>query len=538
MEAFDHVIVGAGSAGCALAERLSRDPRARVLLIEAGGSDRRLRVKVPIGYGMAFHDPAVNWRLTADPDPGLDGRAVYVPRGRVLGGSSAINAMVYVRGLPADYEDWRAAGNPGWGWDEVAAAFARLETRVAPDGAETGGGPVRVADRAAEYHPLKRRFLAAAREAGLPLTADMNGPSPEGVGAYALTTRQGLRWSAADAFLRPALRRPNLALRTGLTVTRLRIEGGRAVGVEARDGRGGAHAFGARYGVVLAAGAVGSPQILQLSGVGPGALLQRLGLPVVLDNPAVGGGLQDHLGVNYFYRSREPTLNQAFGTWPGRIAAALAFALARRGPFSLGVNQMGGMVRSRPDAPAPDMQLYFNPLSYSGTFAGKRPLMRPDPFPGFIISFNPCRPTSRGRIDLASPDPAAPPRIAPGYLSTNEDVAQVLAGARLVGRLQETAALRALLAAPPAFDPSRASEAEILADFRARAGSVFHLCGTCRMAARADGGVVDARLRLHGIDGLRVADASAFPNVTSANTNAPTLMLAARAGEMIAADAA
>jgi choline dehydrogenase len=537
VEEFDYIVVGAGSAGCVLAERLSADARARVLVLEAGGDDRRFWIRTPIGYGKTFLDPEVNWRFQTEPEAGLAGRRTYVPRGRVLGGSSSINAMVWHRGLPGDFDDWRDAGNPGWGWADVAPVFERVERRVAADGGSAGEGPQWVSVREAEYHPIRRHFLAAARELGLPMTADMNGGAAEGVGPYAITTRAGLRCSAADAFLRPAMARRNLTVLTGAQALGLRFAERRAAGVVVRHG-GVTRAFAARREVVLAAGAIGSPQLLQLAGIGPGALLQTMGIAVRHDNPAVGGGLQDHLGVNYAYRAAEPTLNAALGTWRGRLAAGAAFLLARRGPLSLSVNQMGGLVRSRPEAPRPDVQLYFNPLSYSAEFAGARPLTRPDPFPGFILSFNPCRPTSAGRVDLASPDPCAAPRIAPGYLATDADVAGALAGARLIGRLQETAALRRLIAAPAALDPARADDAAVLADIRARAGSVFHPCGTCRMGPADRGGVVDARLRVYGVEALRVVDASAFPNITSANTNAPTIMLARRAAELMLAEVA
>ncbi|MBP7241677.1 GMC family oxidoreductase N-terminal domain-containing protein [Amaricoccus sp.] len=531
MDEADYVIVGAGSAGCVLADRLSADGRARVILVEAGGDDRRFWIRTPIGYGRTFLDPSVNWRFHAEPDPGLDGRAPYVPRGRTLGGSGSINALVWHHGLPADYDDWRDAGAAGWGARDVAPVFARIARRVRADGAVAGAGPVSVETPEAQYHPIRRHFLAAAREIGLPVTADMNGPAPEGVGPYPLSTRDGRRCSAADAFLRPALRRPNLAVLTDTLAVRVIFDGVRAAGVEIRR-HGATRVLKARREVILAAGAVGSPVILQRSGVGPGPLLQRLGIPVVLAVPAVGGGLQDHVGVNYAYRATEPTLNDVLGTWAGRLGAGARYLLARSGPLALSVNQMGGLVRSRPDAPRPDMQLYFNPLSYSAEFAGARPLTRPDPWPGFILGFNPCRPSSAGRVEIAAADPGTPPRIVTGYLSDEADHAAVLAGARLVGRLQETAAMRALIAAPPVFDPARADDAAILADFRARAGSVYHLCGTCRMGS---GGALDPELRLRGAAGLRVADASAFPNVTSANTNAPTIMLAARAAELIVA---
>ena len=534
LDQFDYIVVGAGSAGCVLADRLSADGRSRVLLLEAGGSDRRFWIKTPIGYGKAFFDPTVNWRYRAEPDPGLGGRAIYLPRGKVLGGSSSINAMVYCRGLPGDYDDWRAAGNPGWGWDEVAPVFASFERRILGDGTSRGAGPLWVSDRERDYHPIKRHFYAAALEIGLPIAQDPNGPGPQGVTAYPLTTRNGLRCSAADAFLRPAMARRNLLVRTGTLVERILFEGRRACGLRYR--RAGANEqVGVRGEILIAAGAINSPQLLQLSGIGPGEVLREHGIPVVHGNDAVGGGLQDHLGIDYLYRATEPTLNSALGSWPGRIVSGLRFLWSRSGPLSLGVNQMGGLVRSAPGLTRPDIQLYFNPLSYSTTYAGRRPLLKPDRHPGFIMGFNACRPTSTGRVEIASPEPATAPRIVTGYLATGHDVAQALAGARLIGRLQRTRAMRRLIDGAPAFDLGGAGDAEIERDFRARSTTVHHACGTCRMAPEHAGGVVDAMLRVHGVDRLRVVDASIFPNITSANTNAPTIMVAHMAARLIEA---
>jgi choline dehydrogenase len=531
----DFIIVGAGSAGCALAERLSVAGRWRVLVLEAGGDDRRFWIRTPIGYGKTFFDRRVNWGFRTETDPAT-GRQHYWPRGKVLGGSSSINAMVYCRGLAADYDDWRAAGNPGWGWADVEPAFRRFERHVSPENPVPGDRPLWVSDREAECHPLRHRFYAAAREIGLPITADMNGPAPEGVGAYRITTRRGRRCSAADAFLRPAMRRPNVAVRTGALVERILFDGRRAVGVAYRQG-GVRHIVHARGAVVLAAGAVNTPQLLQLSGIGPGAVLARASIDVLHANPAVGGGLQDHFGVNYSYRVSEPTLNQALGTWAGRVACGVRYVATRQGPLSLSVNQMGGLVRTSPELPRPDTQLYFNPVSYRAQDIDKRPLLRPDPWPGLIFSFNACRPTSTGRIDIVSPDPAAAPRIVPNYLSTDRDVADVIASARLIARLRSSGAMGRLIVEAIDLEVGHADEAAILADFRARAGTVFHPCGTARMAPQAGGGVVDARLRVHGVEGLRIADASIFPNITSANTNAPAIMVGFRAGELIAADA-
>jgi choline dehydrogenase len=532
---YDTIIVGCGSAGCVLADRLTADRRASVLLLEAGGSDRGIWIRLPIGYGRAFFDGRINWKYHTEPEPALNNQRGYWPRGKVWGGSSSINAMVYCRGLPADFDAWLAQGNPGWGWSDVEPVFRRTECRVDAQGhAAQGGGPLFVSDVEREMHPTRRHYLAAAREMGLAVTDDFNGPQPEGVGLYQITARNGMRWSAADAFLRPALRRANLRLESHARVHRVLFEGRRAVGVVFTQG-GRLLAARARGEVILSAGTVNSPQLLQLSGVGPGALLQQHGIPVVFDQGAVGGQLQDHIAVSYFYRATEPTLNNRLYPLRGKIAAALRYLLTRRGPLSVGVNQCGGFVRSRPGLAHPDLQLYFNPVTYSQAPEGKRPLLSPDPFAGFILSFQPCRPTSRGRIDLASADPMAAPAIRPNYLSTERDLADVVAGGRFMQAMVATRAMRALIRSPIAPDLATMDDARILADFRARCGTVFHPVGTCGMGPDPRSAVVDAQLRVHGLQGLRVVDASVFPCVTSGNTHAPTVMVAQKAADMILA---
>ncbi|PPA04531.1 choline dehydrogenase, partial [Pseudomonas sp. MWU12-2312b] len=413
---FDYIIVGSGSAGSVLADRLSADGKARVLVLEAGGTDRRFWIKMPIGYGRTFFDERVNWKYETEPESAIDSRRSYWPRGRVIGGSSSINAMVYCRGLPVDFDAWAQKGNAGWGWADVLPYFQRSECRVDAQGRAGQGGPLYVSDVSVQLHPLRRHFFAAAEEAGLPYSADFNGNSPEGVGVYQINTYKGMRCSAADAFLRPALQRRNVQLVTHALAHRVVFSGRRATGVE-YEHNGQICVAKARREVILSAGAVNSPQLLQLSGVGPGELLQRHGIPVVLDNEAVGGQLQDHLGINYYYKATEPTLNNLLYPLHGKLWAGLRYVLTRKGPLSVSVNQSGGFVRSLPSNTAPDMQLYFNPVTYSTAPEGKRPLMNPDPFAGFIISFQPCRPKSRGRIDICSADPHVGPQIRPNYLS-------------------------------------------------------------------------------------------------------------------------
>jgi choline dehydrogenase len=531
VESFDYIIIGAGTAGCVLAERLSAGGRDRVLVLEAGGSDRRFWIKTPIGYGRTFADPAVNWKYQTLPNPGLNGRSIYWPRGRVVGGSSSINALVYCRGMPADFDDWRQMGNVGWGWDDVRPYFERSERRVDAAGRVRGDGPLDVKDVTPFLHPMRRNWQDAAAELGLAWTDDFNGLHPEGLGCYQVNIRDGLRRSAADAFLRPALRRGNLRLETRAWVSKLRLDQRRAVGVEyVRDG---VEMFAAaRREVLLCAGAVNSPQLLQLSGIGPAATLAAAGVAPLLDSPAVGGNLQDHLAVVYSFKATQRTLNDELHSTLGKLVAGLRFLLARRGPLALSVNQFGGFARADPHGARPDVQLYFNPVTY-GAGDATRTRIELDPFSGFYLCFQPTRPTSVGRIDVAGPDFRRPPNIAPNYLSTEKDVADVVNGGRLLQALARTRAIKALIREPLAPDLLTMGPEDLVADFRARGSTVYHPVGTCRMGAVLADSVVDASLKVHGIERLRVVDASVFPTVTSANTNAPTVMVAQKAADLI-----
>jgi choline dehydrogenase len=537
MNEYDYIIVGAGTAGCVLASRLTASGAHRVLLLEAGGSERSLWIQVPVGYARTFHDPRYNWMYEAEPDPALDNRRAHWPRGKVLGGSGSINAMVYIRGQPGDFDDWAAAGNPGWSYKEVLPYFIRLEDHCLGASEYHGaGGPMQVSEVSSVAHPLCHTFLAACGALGIPTTPDFNAAQPEGAGFWQVAIHKGVRVSTASAYLRPAMRRANLDVQLHALATRVLFDGTRARGVE-YERAGARHEVRARREVLLCGGTINSPQLLELSGVGDARLLQRLGVPVVADSPAVGSGLQDHLAVSYFYRSRVPTLNDELAPFFGKVKAALRYALTRRGPLSMSVNQAGAFLRSRPEYTRPNLHIYFNPASYSTTTAGaKRRLTNPDPWPGFLMSFNTCRPTSRGTVHIRSADPRVSPAIVPNSLSTAADVQDVFDGAKLVRGIAAAAPVAAVTDSERQPGAAVQSDAEVLADFRQRAGSVFHASCTCAMGADPRSAVLDSRLRVRGVGALRVADASAFPNVTSGNTNTPTVMLAEKAADLILED--
>jgi choline dehydrogenase len=441
--------------------------------------------------------------------------------------------MVYVRGHRSDFDDWRAAGNPGWGWEDVLPYFKKLEDHPRGDTEFHGaGGPVTVSDVSAQVHPLCETFVATCENVGIARTNDFNGARLEGAGLWHVTIRNGVRVSTASAYLRPALKRGNLELLMHAHATRVLFTERRASAVEFLRGNS-RQIVHARREVIIAAGAVNSPQLLELSGIGDAARLASLGIPVITASPAVGAGLQDHLAATYFFRSKVPTLNEELGPLSGKIRAALRYALTRKGPLSMSVNQAGAFVRSRPGLPRPNLHIYFNPVSYTTRSSTRRRLLNPDPYPAFQMSFNSCRPTSRGSVHARSPDPLQPPAILPQSLSTPEDMAEIHDGARIVRRIAAAEPLAGVTASELLPGAQHVSDADILADFRERAGSVFHACGTCAMGSDPGRSVVDARLNVHGVTALRVVDASVFPNVTSGNTNAATIMLAEKASDLI-----
>jgi len=538
-EAFDYIVVGAGSAGCVLAARLSEDPATRVLLLEAGPPDNSLWIHLPIGYGKTMWSPTYNWRFETDPDPNMNGRRIYWPRGKTLGGSSSINGLIYIRGQREDYDHWAALGNAGWGFDDVLPYFIRSEgNQRGADAFHGAAGPLKVSDIGAK-HELIEAFIDGAQQIG-PLsvrrTEDFNGAEQEGAGYYQLTTHKGWRCSTAKAYLAPAKNRPNLRIETHALAAGLVFDGRRAAGVRYLQG-GVTKTARCRAEVLLAAGSIQSPQLLQLSGIGPRALLEQRGVPLVHELPGVGENLQDHLQIRLGYECTKPiTTNDQLNSWVGQAKLGMEWLFHRTGALAIGINQGGCFMRAladaqgRPVAATPDIQ--FHVATLSADMAGGKV----HPYSGFTLSVCQLRPESRGHIRIRSLDPAEPPEMQPNYLSTELDRATAVAGVKAARAIAASPAMRPYVKREVKPGPDAASDADLLEFCRNNGATIFHPTGTCRMGSDPLA-VVDARLRVHGVGRLRVIDCSAMPTLVSGNTNAPAVMMAEKAVDLIREDA-
>jgi choline dehydrogenase len=527
-DSFDVVVVGAGSAGAPVAARLSENPRLKVLLLEAGPKDDSIWIHIPIGYAKLFTDARHNWLYATEPEPELGGRSIIAPRGKTLGGSSAINGLLYVRGQRQDFDTWRQMGNAGWSFDDVLPYFRRAEDFCGgADEFHGTGGPLGVSD--VPRHPLCEALFDACAAMGIPRTRDFNGASQEGAGYYHTTTRNGRRCSTAVGYLTRAVRaRPNLSIETEALATRILLDGRRAVGV-AYDQRGVARQARAAE-VILCGGAFNSPQLLQLSGIGPGALLQQHGIAVAHDLPGVGENLHDHLQVRTMYRCTEPiTLNDILGSRLKQWRAGAQWVLTRKGPLTLAAGHAGVFYRTDPALEAPDAQIHLIAFSTDRIGTGMHP------FPGFTASSCQLRPEARGHCRIASPDPKAPPKIFMNYLGTETDRQVQLKALKIMRAIMARPEMRRWIVDPIDPPDTMTDDAELMAYVRAKSTTIYHPCGTCRMGPDSQA-VVDARLRVHGIAGLRVADAAIMPVVASGNTNAACIMIGEKCADMVAED--
>ncbi len=528
---YDYVIVGAGSAGCVLASRLSEDGKHSVLLLEAGPRDTNLWIHIPIGYGKTMIDPIVNWRFYTEPEPHLNKRKLYWPRGRTLGGSSSINGLVFIRGQAEDYDAWARLGNAGWSYKDVLPYFIKSENNQRGANAFHGDkGPLRVSDIGIK-HPLVEAFIGAAKSLGMPRNDDFNGATQEGAGYYQLTTHKGLRASTAKTYLKAARGRSNLHVETDALATKLLFDGTRAVGLTYRR-KGIEVTVAVRRELVLSAGAIQSPQLLQLSGVGPADLLRQHAIPLVAESPGVGENLQDHLQVRLIYKcSQRVTTNDDLRTLWGRARIGMQWLFARRGPLAIGI-QLGGLfARALPDAKTPDVQFHFGTIS-ADVVAGKA-----HDFSGFTVSACQLRPSSRGTVRIQSTDPLQPPAISANYLATQHDRDVMVAATRLTRELMASAPMKAFITEEYKPGQRMQTEADMLEFVRNEGVTIFHPVGTCSMGP-GPRDVVDERLRVYGTAGLRVVDASIMPLLVSGNTNAGAIMIGEKAADMIRADQA
>ncbi|NOD85176.1 GMC family oxidoreductase [Ruegeria sp. HKCCD6119] len=526
----DYAVVGAGSSGCVIANRLSADPNTTVALLEAGGRDTNPWIHIPVGYFKTMHNPSVDWCYRTEPDPGLNGRSIDWPRGKVLGGSSSLNGLLYVRGQKEDYDRWRQMGNVGWGWDDVLPLFIRSEDQERGEDPYHGvGGPLSVSNMRIQ-RPICDAWVAAAQAAGYPFNPDYNGADQEGVGYFQLTTRNGRRCSSAVAYLKPIRNRQNLNIITNALVTRITLDGKQATGLVYRDRAGNEKTLNVRREIILSGGAINSPQILMLSGIGDPDHLKKNGIDPVHALPNVGKRLQDHLQARLVFKCNEPTLNDEVRSLINQARIALKYALFRAGPMTMAASLATGFMKTRPDVETPDIQFHVQPWSADSPGEGVHP------FSAFTMSVCQLRPESRGELHLNGPDPSQHVKIIPNYLSTETDCRTIVDGVNIARRIAQHNPLASKISEEfrPTSQLSTDDYEGTLEWVRSNSVSIYHPTGTCAMGTN-ETAVVDPALKVHGIGNLRVADCSIMPEIVSGNTNAPAIMIGEKASDLLAA---
>ena len=535
MNNIDLVVVGAGSAGCIVTNQIINKTNFKILLVEAGPSDNNPIVKIPLGYGMTFFNKKLNWNFYSKKQKNLLNREIYFPRGKVLGGSGSINAMVYTRGLESDYENWSSKTNNLWSWHNIKSSYEAIEKNISEQDKTKIYNKIPVNDVSKFHHPIVQNFFEASKEMGISYNKNLSTDSKNQVGHYNINTRNGYRFTSSDGFLKPIMKSKNLIVLKNSIAKKiifdhkkisqiLIINDGKEVSIKPN------------IGVILCTGAIMTPHLLMHSGIGPANKLQKVGINLRINSPNVGKHLQDHIGIDYLYKSKVNTLNYLLGRWKGRATSIIEYLLKRKGPLSLSINQSGGFINWKSKDKLPNLQLYFNPISYSISYYKKRPLLKTDKFNGFAIGFNSCRPKSKGSVFISTNKFNDFPIIDPNYLTDQEDVYDLKCAFDIVRQLSVSKHIRDISNGPVNIDPLQLSDEELINHFRNNAVSVYHPCGTCRMDTDIQKGVVSETLKVHGTENLWIADASILPNITSGNINAPVMMMAYRGSQLIIND--
>ena len=530
MENFDIVIVGAGSAGCIVTNQIIKNTNFKVLLIEAGPSDNNPVIQVPLGYGMTFYHKKMNWNFYSEIQQNLNNRVIYYPRGKALGGSGSINAMIYARGLPSDFKNW--ALSKDWSWENIKTIYDQIEFAVNDNTKRLPSNKIPVNDISNQHHQILKNFFDASKDFDFKVNKQLESSIENQVGNYNVNIFKGFRTSSSKVFLKPIKNHPNLTIFIKTEVLKLNYENKKIVSLNIKH-KNKTIVVRPKIGTILSSGSIMTPYLLLKSGIGNANDLKEHNIPVNLHSPNVGKNFQDHLGLDYLYKTFKPTLNKDLGTWGGRIKSVIRYLYNRSGPLSLSLNQAGGYINWNSLDPYPNIQLYFNPLTYSITYKNRRPLLKTDKFNGFILGFNSCRPKSLGEVTLKSFKDDYLPSINPNYLSDERDIHDLYATFDFIRQFSSNKNISNIIKSPVKINPIKASDDELLDHFKSSATTIYHPCGTCRMSKDINTGVVSDKLKAHGLDNLWIVDASIMPNITSGNINAPVMMLSHLSSKII-----